>query len=54
MTLENCIKCKNHVSYINGYIVCNFWKQLQQHVTNRSRDGAVSIVGCAVESNKPD
>lgn len=51
MTIENCIKCKSHISFTSGYVVCNYWKQLQQHVTNRDVDGSVSIVGCAIDDD---
>ncbi len=52
MTLENCLKCRNHISYISGYVECNYWKQIQQHVTNQLDNGTATVVGCAMEESK--
>ena len=52
MTLENCIKCPNHMSYQSGYVICGYWSQPQQQVTFNSANGDVIVVGCALDSAK--
>jgi hypothetical protein len=47
MTLENCMKCQNYISYRSGFVTCNFWKQVQQHVTNIDSNGLINVVGCS-------
>lgn len=54
MTLENCIKCKGHIGFVNGYVTCNYWNQHQQYVTNKNSDGSISIVGCEIENDPND
>ncbi|HOP64035.1 MAG TPA: hypothetical protein PK358_15720 [Spirochaetota bacterium] len=50
--LENCLKCPNHVSYKYGFVVCNYWKQNQQHVTYLGEDGITYVVGCSMKSGR--
>jgi len=50
--LETCLKCPNHVSYKYGFVICNYWKQNQQHVTSQGDGGAVYIVGCSMKADK--
>ncbi len=51
MTLENCIKCKHHVSYQTGYVICNMYKHKEQHVINQT-EGVILVVGCPRDDNK--
>ena len=46
--LEYCLKCPGHVSYRHGFVICNYWKQNQQHVTHQENGGAIYVVGCTV------
>ncbi|HPR39113.1 MAG TPA: hypothetical protein PLT13_16075 [Spirochaetota bacterium] len=50
--LETCLKCPNHVSYKYGFVICNYWKQNQQHVTSQGEGGAVYVVGCSMKADK--
>jgi len=52
MTLENCLKCKYHVSYQTGYVICNMWKHKEQHVINKSGGDMVLVVGCPKEDGR--
>ncbi|MBN1531489.1 MAG: hypothetical protein JXA20_02395 [Spirochaetes bacterium] len=49
MTLEECQKCKHHVRQSSGYIECNYWIHLSQHVVNQSGDGTTAVVGCPID-----
>jgi len=51
MTLDKCMKCQNYISYHSGFVVCNFWKLTQQHVTNINGDGQVKVVGCSKDDD---
>ena len=46
--LEYCLKCPGHVTYRHGFVICNYWKQNQQHVTHQENGGAIYVVGCTV------
>jgi hypothetical protein len=49
MTLEDCMKCKHHVRQSSGYVECNYWIHLSQHVINQSGDGSTAVVGCPID-----
>jgi len=40
------------VSYKYGFVICNYWKQNQQHVTSQGEGGAVYVVGCSMKADK--
>jgi len=47
--LDYCLKCQNHVSYKHGFVICNYWKQNQQHVTHQESGGAIYVIGCSMK-----
>jgi len=52
MNIENCIKCPHHISYTSGYVICNYWKRQQQHVTHSASGGTTRVVGCAIREKE--
>jgi len=33
MKLDECFKCEHHVEYRDGFVMCRFWKQKEQRMT---------------------
>ncbi|HOT44270.1 MAG TPA: hypothetical protein PLM53_06500 [Spirochaetota bacterium] len=52
MKIDDCMTCKNHISYQNGYVICNFWKMQEQRVTGSREGGPTYIVACPREENR--
>jgi hypothetical protein len=52
MTIDDCMKCVNHVLYQNGYVICNFFKTREQRVTGTKEDGIIYIVHCPKEEGQ--
>ncbi|HON15601.1 MAG TPA: hypothetical protein PLA51_03900 [Spirochaetota bacterium] len=50
--LEKCLDCKHHVDHKFGFIICNYWKQNQQHVTQRDKNGEIYVIGCSLKAAK--
>jgi hypothetical protein len=51
MKIDDCVTCKNHVSYQYGYVLCNYWHMQEQRVTGKKESGTVYIVACPQEEN---
>ncbi len=51
MVIADCMICKNHLSYQNGYVLCNYWKTQEQRVTGKKADGRIYIVACPSEED---
>jgi hypothetical protein len=49
MKIDDCQTCKNHISYQNGYVLCNYWKMQEQRVTGKREGGITYIVACPRE-----
>ncbi len=46
MPLEKCKTCKNHVSYQQGYVMCDFYKVQEQRITGKKEKDVIYIVNC--------
>lgn len=46
MTLKKCKACKNHISYQQGYMLCDYHKVQEQRMTEKREKDVIYIVNC--------
>mgnify|MGYP000980200319 CR=1 FL=1 len=51
MKIDDCKKCKFHVAYINGQVMCKYWMNIDSQAT-MVKSGEVFVLACPKEENK--
>ncbi len=51
MPLEKCKSCTNHVSYQQGYVMCDYHKVHEQRITGKKDKDMIYIVNCPKRVN---
>lgn len=51
MKLEECKKCKSHVQFQYGEVLCNYWGVLDSRTTTE-KSGEKVLVGCPRETEQ--
>ena len=44
MPLEKCKACKNHISYQQGYVMCDYHKFQEQRITEKKEKDIIYVV----------
>ncbi len=48
MPLEKCKACKNHISYQQGYVMCDYHKFQEQRITEKKEKDIIYVVNCPI------